>query len=201
VRALLIVGLTLKLHHHFHGPPFDYAGLAAAAAASWIGVPGPGEPVLIAAGLLSAQHKLDLVSVLVVAWLAAMLGGIGGWAIGFKAGRAFVTAPGPLLGVRLQAVARGERIFERYTLLAILFAPTWVAGIHRVRAARFLPMNALAAALWACGLGIGAYLIGPTVVDLVGDIGLVAGIVIGVVVVVVLATEVIRRRRRALAGD
>jgi membrane protein DedA with SNARE-associated domain len=62
-------------------------------------------------------------------------------------------------------------------------------------------MNALAAALWACGLGIGAYLIGPTVVDLVGDIGLVAGIVIGVVVVVVLATEVIRRRRRALAGD
>src|SRR2546421_13103109 len=36
----------LAFHHHFHGAPFDYLGLAAAAAASWLGVPGPGEPVL-----------------------------------------------------------------------------------------------------------------------------------------------------------
>ena len=62
------MGLSLRLHHHFHGPPIDYGALAAAAAASWIGVPGPGEPVLIAAGVFAAQHRLDIVSVLVVAW-------------------------------------------------------------------------------------------------------------------------------------
>ena len=92
--AILILGLAL--HHRFHGPPIDYAGLAAAAAASWIGVPGPGEPVLIAAGVLAARHKLDIGAVLAVAWLAATLGGIGGWLIGMKAGRGMLTTRGPL---------------------------------------------------------------------------------------------------------
>ena len=57
---LIFALLHIHLHHQFHGPPFDYVGLAVAAAASWIGVPGPGEPVLIAAGVLAAKHKLDL---------------------------------------------------------------------------------------------------------------------------------------------
>jgi membrane protein DedA with SNARE-associated domain len=193
----LIAGLTLKLHHHFHGPPITYAGLAAAAALSWIGVPGPGEPVLIAAGVFSAKHKLDLATVLAVAWMAAMLGGVGGWIVGMKAGRAVVTAPGPLLHVRLRAVERGERVFERYTLLAILLAPTWVAGIHRVRASRFLPLNALAAAMWALGLGLGAYVIGPTVVDLVDDLGLAAGISLAVVIVAAVVVQIVRHRQHA----
>jgi membrane protein DedA with SNARE-associated domain len=197
VRALLIAGLVLKLHHHFHGPPITYAGLAVAAALSWIGVPGPGEPVLIAAGVFAAKHKLDVATVIAVAWMAAMLGGVGGWVVGLKAGRAVVTAPGPLLHLRLGAVERGERIFERYTLLAILLAPTWVAGIHRVSASRFLPLNALAAAMWALGLGLGAYLIGPTVVDLVDDLGLAAGISLAVVIVAVVVVQIVRHRQHA----
>ncbi len=51
-------------------------------------MPGPGEPVLIAAGVLASKHKLDLATVLVVAWVAATAGGILGWAVGLKAGRA-----------------------------------------------------------------------------------------------------------------
>src|SRR5207248_5608324 len=39
-------------HHRFSGSPVGYAGLAAASVASWIGLPGPGEPLLIAAGIL-----------------------------------------------------------------------------------------------------------------------------------------------------
>ncbi len=75
IRAALAVPvpalLHFHIHHHFHGPPFDYATLAVAAAASWIGLPGPGEPILIAAGILAARHKLDIGSVLIVAFLAA----------------------------------------------------------------------------------------------------------------------------------
>lgn len=196
LKALLTFGLALHIHHKFRGPPFDYGALAAAAAASWVGVPGPGEPVLIAAGVLAAQHKLDLGSVLLVAWAGATAGGVVGWALGIKAGRRLITARGPLRKLRESAVERGDKVFGRYAVLAILLAPSWISGIHRVRAGLYLPVNAAAAALWAGGIGVGAYLVGPAVVDFVGDLGLVTGIALVLLVGGVVTAEIIRRRRR-----
>ncbi|MGI8412608.1 MAG: hypothetical protein ACR2LV_06245 [Solirubrobacteraceae bacterium] len=196
---LLISGLALRLHlhHHFHGPTVDYIGLLAAAAASWMGVPGPGEPVLIAAGVFAARHKLDIGSVVLVAWAGATAGGIAGWLLGAKAGHALLTASGPLRRARLRALARGEQIFQRYVVLAVWIAPSWVAGIHRVRPVVYLPLNAAGAALWAAGIGLGAYWIGPTVVDLVDDLGTVLAIVAGLAVVTALAAALRQRRRHA----
>lgn len=192
---LIFALLHIHLHHQFHGPPFDYVGLAVAAAASWIGVPGPGEPVLIAAGVLAAKHKLDLGSVLVIAWLAATAGGIVGWAIGLRAGRAFLTAPGPLRSTRIKAVAHGERVFERYPVIAIVLTPSWIAGIHRVRSAVYQPTNAVAAAMWAAGLGLGGYFVGPPVVDLVDDLGTVTAVALGVLIAGTLGAAIWQRRR------
>ncbi len=191
----------LQLHlgavgrHHVEGPAVDYYGLAAAAAASWVGVPGPGEPVLIAAGVLASKHKLDLPTVLLVAWAAATVGGILGWAIGLKAGRGLLTAPGPLHGLRLRAVARGEKVFERYAVIAILLTPSWIAGIHRVRSSVFHPTNAAAAAVWAGGIGIGSYLAGPAVIDVVGDVGTGTTVIVAVVILAAVALELARRHR------
>jgi membrane protein DedA with SNARE-associated domain len=199
-RATLLLGLSLRLHHHFHGPPIDYGALAAASAASWIGVPGPGEPVLIAAGVFAAQHRLDIVSVLVIAWAAATVGGIGGWLLGMKAGRTLLSAPGPLHRPRLKAVARGDQVFARIPVLAVLLAPSWVAGIHRVRARLFLPLNAIAAAIWACGIGLGAFYVGPTVIDVVNDVGWVTGIALLLLVAGTIAVTFTRRRRRGQRG-
>src|SRR5205807_9728841 len=136
---------------HLHGSPIDYVGLALAAGASWVGVPGPGEPVLIAAGVVAARHKLDIGSVLLIAWLGAAAGGVLGWAIGLKAGRALITARGPLRRARLKAVARGEDVFRRHPVIAIVLTPSWIAGIHRVGATIYLCVNAIGAALWAVG--------------------------------------------------
>jgi membrane protein DedA with SNARE-associated domain len=189
--------LHIHLHiHRFHGPPFDYAGLAAAAAASWVGVPGPGEPVLIAAGVLAARHQLDIFEVVFIAWVAAAAGGVAGWLVGLKAGRAFVTAPGPLRKLRLRAVERGEEVFERYPVVAIVFTPSWVSGIHRVRSAIYQPVNALGAAGWACLYGLGGYFAGPSVIDLVQDVGVVTVVVVVALVGVGVLLEVRRRRRR-----
>ena len=132
----ITVWFGLHLHHHFHGPPVDYVGLAAASVASWIGVPGPGESVLVAAGIFAAKHKLDIAEVLLVAWVAATAGGIAGWLIGMRAGRAVMTAPGPLQRARQKAVERGDEIFGRVPVLAVVLTPSWIAGIHRVRTAR-----------------------------------------------------------------
>lgn len=201
LRITLLLGLTLRLHHHFRGAPIDYWALGAAAAASWVGVAGPGEPVLIAAGVFAAQHRLDIVSVLAVAWTGAVGGGLAGWLLGLKGGRKLLTAPGPLLRFRLKALARGEQVFSRVPVLAVLLAPSWVAGIHGVRPRLFVPLNALGAAIWAGGIGLGAFYAGPPVLDVVGDLGWVLG---GALVLAVLGTvggEMLRRRRRSRRPD
>ncbi len=194
-KAMLLLALSLRLHHHFRGAPIDYGALATAAAASWIGVPGPGEPVLIAAGVVAAHHRLDIGSVLVVAWLGATAGGIAGWLGGMKAGRTVLTAPGPLLRLRSKVIARGDQVFSRVPVIAVLLAPSWLAGIHRVPRRLFLPLNALSAAAWAGGIGLGAYYVGPTVVDAVDDLGWVLATALVVLVLLVVGGGVLQQRR------
>ena len=113
-----------------------------------------------------------------------------------RAGRALLEAPGPAYRLRLRALHRGERFFERYGVLAVFVLPSWVAGIERMRPSRFLPANFVSAVLWACGYGIGAYFIGPSVYDLAGDIGTFGSIAIGLVIIAALLAGYVRRRRR-----
>lgn len=195
--ALLHVHIHVHIHHHFHGSPFDYLGLAAASVASWIGLPGPGEPVLLAAGILAAKHKLDLATVVVVAWVSATGGGIAGWAIGLKAGRALFTAPGPLQWLRIKTVQRGEEIFDRHPVMAILITPSFVAGIHRVPSRVYQPVNVISALVWAAGIGVGGYLVGPPVLDVFSDAGTLFSVIIAVVVAAIVGLELRRRHRRS----
>jgi membrane protein DedA with SNARE-associated domain len=196
VRGLLLFGLGVHLHHHFKGPPFDYAGLALAAGASWVGMPGPGEPLLIAAGILAADHKLDIGAVLAVAFAAAWAGGMLGWLIGLKVGRGLLTARGPLRSFRRRLLDSGDQIFERYVAIAVFVAPSFASGIYGVRAGAYLLWNTFWAIVWTVGIGLGAYYAGPPIVDLLGDIGWVSlgGLAILVLAVVVLT---VRRRRGA----
>ncbi|HEY7076507.1 MAG TPA: hypothetical protein VH418_14110 [Solirubrobacteraceae bacterium] len=140
-------------------------------------MPGPGEPVLIAAAVYAARGRLDLLEVLLIAWAGAAAGGTLGWLIGRRFGTALVSAPGPLRRQRARAALRGTRFFERYGVLAVYLAPSWVAGSVAMRAARFLPANAIAAAIWALVVGLAAYLIGPSIAEFVGDLGL-AGLLV-----------------------
>lgn len=195
----LVVAVT-ALHQHLHGSPVDFVGVALAAAVSWFGIPGPGEPVLILGGIAAARGHLDLAELLVIAWAAATAGGVAGWLLGRLGGRAVWTAPGPLHRMRLKSLTRGERFFERYGVLAIYLAPSWVAGIHGVSPARFLPANAASAVVWTLLVGLGAYAIGPPIEDVVSDVGF-AGMALLVVLVTLFAVgERLRRRRRTAAG-
>jgi membrane protein DedA with SNARE-associated domain len=187
---------VMHFHHHLHGPSFGYIGIGIAAAASWAGVPGPGEPALIAGAVFAARGRLDLLELLVVAWLGAMVGGLAGWAVGRRAGHSLIARPGPLHRQRLRAMTRGERFFERYGVVAVYFAPSWVAGSIGFPARRFILANAAAAAIWTALVGGAAYLVGPGVGDLVGDAGLVGLIALCGLAVVGAARFVLRRRRR-----
>ena len=173
-----------------------YRGLAVGSGASWFGLPGPAEGLLVAAGVLAAERQLDLVWVIALAWLGAVGGSIAGWLAGLAIGRRLFVAPGPLLGARRRMLTYGDRIFERHPVLAILWAPTPLAGIHRVRPARFLTVTLAGTAVWSASIGVGAYVAGPGIVHAVHAGGAIA--VSGLILLLVggIVVETVRRRRR-----
>lgn len=175
----------------------DYVGVFLAALVSWVAVPGLGEAALVAAGISARHGHLDLTSVVACAFAGASLGGMVGWQIGRRGGRALLTAPGVLLRLRLSMVARGERFYERYGPIAVLLAPSWAAGIHNMPWSRFLIANTLSALLWAGAIGVGADLIGPSITDVVADAGTAGEVVLGMLVLMAVLALMFRRRRRA----
>lgn len=182
------------LHRHGHASRVDYLGLYAASVASWAAFPGPGEAALIAAGISAAHHHLSLASVIGVAWAGAGSGAVAAWAVGLKGGRGLLTARGPLHRLRLSLIARGERFYERFGPLAVMFTPPLVAGIHDMRWTRFLPAIAVATVIWAAAIGTGAYLVGPSIADIAADVGLAGA---GLVVLLFIGTVVVFKRRRS----
>ena len=198
-------GLTLlAIHVHFHlirhgvpAPSIDYAALAIGAFASWAGLPGPGEPLLIAAAIVASKHKLDIAPVLAWAFFGASVGGIAGWLGGRIAGRSVMTAPGPLRKLRIRAIERGEEVFARFTVIAIVLTPAWVAGIHRVNTATYVITNEVTALVWSLGIGLGAYFAGPPVLDVLVDIGWISVVGLVLLVVAAIGFEIERRRRRS----
>jgi len=171
----------------------DYAGLGLAAAAGWVGVPGLGETALIASGVLAARGRLDLAEVVSAAFAGAVIGGIVGWAIGLKLGYSVFAGPGPLRRTRVRVLGTGERFYARFGTYAVFFTPSWLAGINRMRSRPYLVVNAVSAALWAVVVGVGAYAVGPSIGDVVSDVGLGG---LALVVVVAAGVELVRRRRR-----
>lgn len=200
------VGLGLAaiaaLHLHARGPGIDYVGVLVASFASWVGLPGPGEAALVAAGISAGHHHLDITALLALAWLGATAGGMVGWFVGLHGGRGVLTSPGPLHRLRLNVIARGERFYDRYGLIAVLFTPSWVAGIHNMRASRYAPANAVSALLWALGWGLAAYYVGPSITDVITDAGSARWLIVIGVVASVAAVALIRhhRRRRSRPG-
>jgi membrane protein DedA with SNARE-associated domain len=190
------------LHIHARGPGIDYVGVFAASLASWVGLPGPGEAALVAAGISAGHHHLDISALLALAWAGATAGGMIGWIVGLRAGRGVLTSPGPLFRLRLAVIARGERFYDRYGLIAVLFTPSWIAGIHNMRLSRYAPANAASAALWALGWGLAAYFVGPSITDVISDAGsarwlIVIGLVVSLAVIALLRHYRHRRSRRS----
>jgi membrane-associated protein len=190
--------LELAVHHHrFHGPHLDYVGVGVAAFLSWVGFTGPGEAALIAAGILAARGRVDLGSVLVVAWAGATLGGTAGWALGLRGGRTLMSSPGPLHRVRSRMLRSGDRFYERFGAFAVYFAPSWMAGINGMPARRFVPINAICCAVWAAVVGCGAYFAGPSIAGALDDLGLVGLIGLVALAAAALVARALRRRRRS----
>jgi membrane protein DedA with SNARE-associated domain len=184
-------------HHglHLKGTPVGYASVALGAVISWAGLPGAGEAALVTAAVFAARHRLDIAQVMALAWLGATLGGTAGWLVGLRVGAGVAAAPGPLHHLRLSGLHAGKRFFERFGTLAVFLTPSWVAGIHRLPAAKFLPANALAALTWVALYGLVPFAVGPRLVEVFEDVGLVGTVVILAAAAVAAILGIARYRR------
>jgi membrane protein DedA with SNARE-associated domain len=174
-----------------------YLGLFVAVAASWAGVPFIGATALGAAGVAASQGNLNLPLVVGVATLGGEVGGLIGYAIGNRWGRALVERPGKHQAGRQHLVERGEQAYARWGRLAVFFTPAIVSGTAKMEHGQFVLWNLLASLGFAVSVAASAYGLGRifTGHDSARDVAtLLVGLAVGALGTVLFVR---RRRRRA----
>src|SRR4051794_37011466 len=134
-----------------------------------IGIPLPGETILIAAGVMVQQGHLDLGDAIVFGILGAVVGDQIGYWVGREGGRPFVLRWGRYVLITPECLEHAESFFERHGGKAVFLARfvaglrvfgALVAGISRMRWRTFLFYNALGGASWATAAVLVGYFLG-----------------------------------------
>ena len=121
------------------------------------GIPVPGETILIAAAIFAGAGRLNVVTVAIVGFVAAVVGDNIGFAIGHFGGRALALRWGKYIFLTEERLDRAEVFFNRHGGKIIVVARFIeglrqangiIAGISGMHWLRFLVFNALGAALW-----------------------------------------------------
>lgn len=176
-----------------------------------LGVPFPGEIVLISAALLASQHTIALNPVWVA--VAAAAGAIPGNSIGYLIGRRWGRPLFDWLGRKVPKhfgpahVAYAEKIFNRWGVLAVfvgrfiallrIFAGP-LAGALEMPYPRFLVANVAGGIAWAGGLTAAIYYLGEVAdkwFSRFSYIGLIVAVLGGLVIGLVI------KRRTAQAAE
>ena len=163
------------------GGLWAYVAVFLLVAIGWAGVPAIGGAVIAGAAVLASQGKLDFGGVLLVSILATEAGGLAGYAIGIRWGRALLNHPGPGLDRRQRALAGGEALYAKWGRLAVFFTPVLVSGIVRMKYSQFVIWNLLAGAVYVFSVGPAAYGAGKVTSEhsLSQSGPLIAGIAVG----------------------
>jgi membrane protein DedA with SNARE-associated domain len=176
---------------------YGYWAVAGIVGLESLGIPIPGETVLIAAAIYAGSTH-DLLIGLVIA--AAFAGAVVGQSIGFWIGRSLgfhlVLRFGRYIGLTDRRIKLGQYLFVCHggkvvffgRFVAILRAlAAFLAGVNRMRWPRFLLFNAAGGALWASLYGMAAYEFGDAIKRLSEPIAIVLfalaalGVIVGFV--------------------
>ena len=192
-------------------PVVVYVLVAAVIALESMGIPLPGEVILVSAALLAARQELDVSPVWVA--VAASAGAIAGDSIGYLAGRRWGERMFEILGRRFprqagpDRLAYAEHIFTRYGVWAVFFGRFVallrifagpMAGALRMSYPRFLAANALGGLVWACGTTLAIYTVGSRAEEWLKDSSWI-GLALAVAAAVAVSTVFRRRLERAVA--
>ncbi len=174
-----------------------------------MGLPLPGESLLIAAALYAATTgDITIEHVIAASALGAVLGDNAGYLIGREIGPPVLARYGPKIGLTLDRQQLGRFLFLRHGGKVVFFGrfvaflrtfAAVLAGASHMPWRRFLVWNALGGVFWTCLYGFGAYLLGDQVHRLAGPFGIAVGVV--ALVVVVLSVRFVRRHEARLIEE
>jgi len=171
-----------------------------------MGVPLPGESLVIAVAIFAAKTgQTQIATVIAAAAAGAILGDNIGYWIGRRFGYPLVIRYGRLFGLTEPRIKLGQYLFLRYGG-RIVFLGRFVAeirtfgallaGINCMDWRRFLAANAASGITWATVYGLGGYLVGDHIPDLLGPMGIMLFTV--VIVAAVAMYEFLRRHEKRL---
>lgn len=163
----------------------------------------PGDSLLVTAGLVASQGRLDFAVLNALLAAAAIAGDSTGYAIGHFAGPKVFSRPDSVF-FRREHLARTHRFFERYGGKTIIlarfvpvvrtFAPT-VAGVGSMGYRKFITYNIVGGALWVFSMLSVGYFLGRSIPNIEKHLHVVVAVVI-VISFLPLAHEWIEARKR-----
>ena len=174
-----------------------------------MGIPLPGESMLIAAGLYTgATHHLQIGWVIVAAAAGAIAGDNLGFAIGHWGGYRLLLRYGRYVRLDEPKVKVARYLFLRHGGKVVFFGrfvsilrayAAFLAGTSRMPWPRFLVYNAAGGILWATGWGLFSYFLGKELERLSKPVDITFGI--AAVIAVVAFLIVLRKNYRRLEAE
>jgi membrane protein DedA with SNARE-associated domain len=184
---------------------YGYGAAFAAVMAEGMGIPTPGQTLLMAGALEAAEGQMSITLLLILVTTAATLGNSVGYAVGRWGGRAALDK----LRVNPQRQQYLNDLFKRRGGIVILLARFLdglrqlngiVAGVLQMPWWTFTAYNIAGAILWTCAWGLGTYYLGR-------DIHFIAVffqrhrpllLALGAVALVALVVYLLRSRRKSI---
>jgi membrane protein DedA with SNARE-associated domain len=174
---------------------YGLLGVAGLIGLECVGLPFPGETVLIVASVIAgAKHDLNIASVILTAAGAAIIGRMIGYVIGREYGYWLLLRYGGYLWITQSRIKLGQYLFLRHGGKIIFSRNSYQFSLNRESLPE--PMHALAAFiltsiigafLWATLFGLAAYSLGRQVERLTGWMVLAFAILVVLVCIVVAA--------------
>lgn len=177
-----------------------------------VGVPIPGETVLVTAAALAGRGALSFVGVLITAAASTILGGLAGYWLGLRGGPAVISRYGRLLRLDASRLERANAFFHAHGAKTVVlgrfvaFVRSYLgifAGISRMRFARFASYNALGGVVWTGVFGGLGYAFGrnlPRLVRYLGRVSLLVAVLVALGVALVFLNRWFTRNRAAVVA-
>jgi len=130
----------------------------------------PGDTLLFGLGMIAATGAIDqpIWLVCLVLSVAAVLGNIAGYEVGYRLGETFLRGQRRRL-IQRRHIERTEQFFDKYGSRAIVLARfigvvrsaiTMVAGAARMNRAKYFLYSTVGALIWAAGMTLVGYFLG-----------------------------------------
>lgn len=188
--------MSLFSHHDLHEfiATYGYWAIALFVGLESMGIPLPGETILIIGAGYAGTHDGNLAMVILSAALGAIIGDNLGYVVGRQFGTKFLQRYGSKIGVTPARIKLGQYLFMQYggkvvfvgRFIAVLrFLAAFLAGTNRMPWPRFLVANAAGAVVWATVVAVAAYSLGREIHAVRGPIGLITLVLAGAALVAI----------------